>query len=152
MHEIRKLVAELKKFKPGRPLKKYICYAVFPKFKNIESGARIDFDFPLTALVGPNGSGKSSLLHALWGMPYRYSTSKFWFSTDLDPIESSEEEPQRYFYGHWHEELNGVVETRKARIGKKNDYWEPYRLSTQDGMKKWSRGNLRENQKIVGTQ
>lgn len=142
MQEIRKLVAELKKFKPGKPLKKYICYAVFPKFKNIEPGARIDFDFPLTALVGPNGSGKSSLLHALWGMPYGYSTSKFWFSTDLDPIESNQEEPQRYFYGHWHEGLNNVVETRKARLGKKTDYWEPYRLSTQDGMKKMIQGEF----------
>lgn len=80
-------------------------------------------------------------------MPYGYSTSKFWFSTDLDPIESNQEEPQRYFYGHWHEQLNNVVETRKARLGKKTDYWEPYRLSTQDGMKKMIQGEFKGKSK-----
>jgi len=132
--EVTNLIETLKKLKPGSPLKNYITHAVFPKFKNIEPGTRVDFEFPLTALVGANGSGKSSLLHALWGMPYGYSTSKFWFSTDLDPIEHIKKDPQRYFYGHWHSTYKGVVETRKARIGTKRDYWEPYRWSKRDGM------------------
>jgi predicted ATPase len=132
--EIIALVDTLRNFKPGRPLKNYITHATFPRFKNIEPRTRIDFDFPFTALVGANGIGKSSLLHALWGMPYGYSTSKFWFSTDLDPIEENKKDPQRYFYGYWHEAYGNIVETRKARIGKKRDYWEPYRWSKNDGM------------------
>lgn len=59
---------------------------------------------------------------------------KFWFSTDLDPIEDNKKDPQRYFYGYWHDEYGNAVETRKARIGKKRDYWEPYRWSGRDGM------------------
>jgi len=111
-------------FKPGKPLKNYIAYAVFPKFKHIEAGTKVDFPFPLTALVGPNGSGKSSLLHALYGMPARSSTIRFWFATALDPIAGPKRDPQRYFYGHWNESFNDIVETRKARLGSKPDYWE----------------------------
>lgn len=140
--EIVALVDTVKKFKPGKPLKHYITHAVFPKFKNIEPGTRIDFEFPLTALVGANGIGKSSLLHALWGMPYGHSTSKFWFSTDLDPIEDNKKDPQRYFYGYWHDGYGDVVETRKARIGKKRDYWEPYRWSGRDGMMPMPEGDF----------
>ncbi|MFU6379005.1 ATP-dependent nuclease [Metapseudomonas otitidis] len=131
---IAQLVEALREFRPGKPLKNYIAYAVFPKFKSIEPSTRVDFNFPLTALVGANGIGKSSLLHALWGMPYGYSTSKFWFSTALDPIEGTQRNPQRYFYGHWNESFKGIVETRKARVGSKRDYWEPARRSGPDGM------------------
>lgn len=141
--KIEELVGILRGFKPGRPLKGYITHAVFPKFKNIEPFTRVDFQFPLTALVGANGIGKSSLLHALWGMPYGYSTSKFWFSTELDPIENNKKNPQRYFYGHWHDEYGDVVETRKARLGTKRDYWEPYRRSAKDGMQPIPDGNYK---------
>lgn len=132
--QIAKLIDAISRFKAGKPLKHYITHAVFPRFKNIEPGTRVDFSFPLTALVGANGIGKSSLLHALWGMPLGYSTHKFWFSTALDPIVAKKRSPQRYFYGHWNDSFRGIVETRKARIGKKADYWEPYRLSKVDGM------------------
>lgn len=133
---IRKLVKTLRTFSPGHPLKHYIAHATFPKFKSIEPGTRVDFSFPLTALVGANGIGKSSLLHAMWGMPRGYSTSRFWFATELDPIEGNRKDPQRFFYGYWNDSFGGVVETRKARIGKKRgtDYWEPYRSSIKDGM------------------
>lgn len=142
--EIAKLVDTIKGFKPGGALKSYITHITFPKFKNIEPGTRVDFDFALTALVGANGIGKSSVLHALWGAPFGYSTSKYWFATELDPIEGSRKEPQRFFYGHWNESYQGVVETRKARIGKKrgSDYWEPYRSSTGDGMRPLPEGDF----------
>jgi hypothetical protein len=143
-HEIASLVETLRKFKPGAPLKHYIAYATFPKFKNIEPGTRVDFEFPLTALVGANGIGKTSLLHALWGMPYGYSTSKFWFETDLDPIEGNRKDAQRYFYGHWSDAYDAVVETRKARVGQKRggDYWEPARRSGRDGMVEIPEGEI----------
>lgn len=131
---INELIEILRKFKPGKPLKNYITHARFPKFKSIEPGTQIDFDFPLTAIVGANGIGKSSVLHAMWGMPFGYTTSKFWFATELDPIESTQKDPQRYVYGHWNDAYQNIVETRKARLGKKDDYWEPYRRSEADGM------------------
>ncbi|MGO4776850.1 AAA family ATPase, partial [Lysobacter sp. 2RAB21] len=142
--EISALVATIKGFKPGGALKSYITHITFPKFKNIEPKTTIKFDFPLTALVGANGIGKSSVLHALWGAPFGYSTAKYWFATELDPIEGNQKNPQRFFYGHWSDSYNGIVETRKARIGKKRgaDYWEPYRTSVQDGMKQLPEGNF----------
>jgi len=122
-------------FKPGRPLKKFVGKIVFPNFKNFAPGAEVRFDHPLTALVGPNGSGKSSLLHALWGMPKGKSTSRFWFSTALDPIEEGGENGiSRYFYSHWIDGLNDFVETRKVRGRKREGYWEPARLLESDGM------------------
>lgn len=132
--EIGDLVEKLKNFKPGNPLKHFITHARFPKFKNIEPDTRIDFQFPITALVGANGIGKTSVLHALWGMPFKYSTSRFWFATDLDPIEGSNQDPQRFIYGHWNGSFKGIVETRKARVGRKRDYWEPTRLIPAEGM------------------
>jgi energy-coupling factor transporter ATP-binding protein EcfA2 len=141
--DIAELVNTIKGFKPGGALKQYITHITFPKFKIIEPRATITFDFALTALVGANGIGKSSVLHALWGAPFGYSTSKFWFATELDPIEGSRRDPQRFFYGHWNSAFGGVVETRKARIGKKRgaDYWEPYRSSTTDGMQPLPEGD-----------
>lgn len=131
--EIKKLVEVIRRFRPGTKLRHYIGYAQFPSFKSLEPATRIDFEFPLTALVGPNGIGKSSVLHALWGMPFGQSTSKFWFETELDPIIGT----PRYFYSYWNDSFGGFVESRKARVGTKKgaDYWEPARLSTPDGMK-----------------
>lgn len=122
-------------YSPGKQLKNYIGYARFPNFKNIAPGTTIEFGFPITALVGANGSGKSSVLHALWGMPRGYSTHKFWFSTELDPIrEGGELGVARYVYGHWNEQLGCYVETRKARGKKRADYWEPTKATKGDGM------------------
>jgi len=114
---------------------KYIRYAVFPNFKTLKPGAKIEFDFPLTAIIGPNGSGKSSILYALYGMPLRYSTSKFWFSTTLDPIQEGKKlGPNRYYYSHFIRSLPLWVETKKVRGRKNESYWEPARASVKDGM------------------
>lgn len=133
--ETVKLLKELSGFKPGKPLLHYITHARFINFKGLERNARVDFHFPFTVIVGANGMGKSSILHGLFGMPEGYSTATFWFSTKLDPIEGKSSDPPRYIYGHWHQEKNEVVETRKARVyskKRKYDYWEPTKVA--DGM------------------
>lgn len=135
--EIIKNIEALRRFRPGHPLKHYIHYIVFPRYKNLQPGTRIEFEFPVAALVGANGIGKTSVLHALWGAPYGYSTSRFWFETDLDPIEGEGSDTQRFFYGHWNESFNGCVETRKNRVRRKDrskEYWEPARIRLPDGM------------------
>lgn len=138
-HEtIENNVKVLLKFSPGKPLEKYIVYARFPNFKNIERNAEIYFEFPFTAIVGANGSGKSSILYALFGMPDGFSTSRFWFSTDLDPIVTAAvRDPPRSICGHWHSGYKNVVETRKARVYRKTrnyEYWEPTKATKGDGM------------------
>ena len=118
----------------------YITHIRFPRFKNISDGARIDFTFPVTALVGSNGSGKTSVLNALYGAPSGKSTSKYWFSTKVDPIQEGEGSPSRFIYGHRNAVLKEIVETRKARVRKKKggrldpNYWEPTKESPGDGM------------------
>ncbi|WP_087865907.1 ATP-binding protein [Comamonas thiooxydans] len=118
----------------------YITHIRFPRFKNISDGARIDFTFPVTALVGSNGSGKTSVLNALYGAPSGKSTSKYWFSTKVDPIQEGEGSPSRFIYGHRNAAYKEIVETRKARVRKKKNgrldpnYWEPTKESPGDGM------------------
>lgn len=133
---IQELVGVVGAFVPGQQLKKFITHIRFPRFKNIEPNTRIDFTFPLTALVGANGSGKTSVIHALYGAPKGKSTSDFWFTTAADPIQEGKGEPNRFIYGHYLDSQKGVVETRKARVSnKKNpDYWEPTKATTGDQM------------------
>lgn len=135
---IKELTEAVKKLTPGAPLLNYITHARFPNFKGLERNAELDFPFALTALVGANGIGKSSVLHALYGMPDGQSTAKYWFATAVDPIEVKVvRDPPRYVYGHWHEGVNGIVETRKARVHSKTrayEYWEPTKVSKKDGM------------------
>lgn len=118
----------------------YITHIRFPRYKNIADGTRIDFTFPVTALVGANGSGKTSVLNALYGAPARKSTGQYWFSTKVDPIEEGEGSPSRFIYGHRNPSLRQVVETRKARVRKTRggrldpNYWEPTKESSGDDM------------------
>ena len=118
----------------------YITHIRFPRYKNMAAGARIDFNFPVTALVGPNGSGKTSVLNALYGAPMRKSTGEYWFSTKVDPIEEGEGSPNRFIYGHYNKSFKGLVETRKARVRKMRDgrddpnYWEPTKEAPGDDM------------------
>lgn len=131
----------------------YITHIRFPRYKNIVDGTRIDFTFPITALVGSNGSGKTSILNALYGAPARKSTGQYWFSTKVDPIEEGEGSPSRFIYGHYNRTLRSIVETRKARVRKVRggradpNYWEPTKESSGDGM---SDPDLKVLKKYVG--
>lgn len=118
----------------------FITHIRFPRYKNMADGARIDFSFPITALVGSNGSGKTSVLNALFGAPARYSTAQFWFSTKVDPIVEGDGSPNRFIYGYFHTAYKEIVETRKARVRKTRrgrpdpNYWEPTKETAGDGM------------------
>ena len=116
-------------------LEPYISHIRFPHFKNLEDGARIDFDFPITALVGPNGANKSSVLRALFGAPGNNNLGTRWFSTRVDPIDV-EGKRSRFIYGFWNQRTQQIVEVMKTRIHKTQnpDYWEPSRPISRDGM------------------
>ncbi|MGJ8514833.1 AAA family ATPase [Carnimonas bestiolae] len=146
--ELLKKMGKYEKIFPG-----YITHIRFPRYKNIVDGTRVDFTFPITALVGPNGSGKTSVLNALYGAPARKSTGDYWFSTKVDPIEEGEGSPNRFIYGHHSSDLKSIVETRKARVRKERhgrpdpNYWEPTKETTGDGMKEH---DLREGKNYAG--
>lgn len=138
---LQTVVQDLSQMRPGKPFARFITHIRFPRFKNLSTGTRIDFEFPVTALVGSNGCGKTSVLHALFGAPEGSSTSEYWFATNVDAIESRDDDPQRFIYGHWLRDAKwhpggGVVETRKARVKKddKPEYWEPTKITSGDGM------------------
>lgn len=141
------IIKELQKMKDNQVFEQYIDFIQFPKFKNLEAGTRINFDFPLTVLVGKNGSNKSSVLTALYGAPHGYSTGNFWFSTDTDPIFEGKGERNRYFYQYTlNKNTSGkeVLKQRTMRSGttvKKEDpdYWETAEPVLSIGMKKGDR-------------
>lgn len=139
---IEKEIDDIKKMKANGIFKKYIEYIVFPYYKNLVPGTKINLDFPITILVGKNGSGKSSTLHALYGAPYWKSCSDFWFSTEVDPIEETGGAGRnRFFYGYKEDKDSEVKEVMKTRMrrGSKTkeedpDYWETSKPIKKDGM------------------
>jgi len=123
-----------KNFRLGQ-FDRFIHEMCFPKFKSFAPDAKIAFKFPVTILIGPNGGGKSSILHAAWGMPLKYSTSRFWFSTPVDPIDFDANNQHRFWYSHYIKQLKLVVESRKMCGNKNHGYWEPTRPAQKEGMK-----------------
>lgn len=124
-----------KKFK-DRDFDKFIHDVTLSKFKSFAPGTKIEFKFPVTVLVGHNGGGKSSLLHAVWGMPLKHSTSRFWFSTPVDPIKYDAQDQNRYWYSHYIKKIKRIAESRKISGNKRHGYWEPSRPSQREGMQK----------------
>ena len=94
-----KIYTVLERLRKYKKLEPYINYIRFPSYKNLDQDLRIDFDFPLTAIVGQNGTNKSSVLRAIYGCPDGYSVGNFWFSTDIDPISDSSR--SRYIYSYF---------------------------------------------------
>lgn len=134
---MKETINTLKQLKEKKKLEPYINHIRFPSYRNLESNLRIDFDFPLTALVGQNGTNKSSILRAVWGCPEGYSLARFWFSTDVDKILEDGGRP-RYIYSYYQQDALRDVEVIKMRIQKSDnpEYWEPARPQTGDGMEK----------------
>ncbi len=135
MTPIDDLVSSAQRKFEAHEFDKFIHEMCFPKFKNFAPDAMIQLRFPITVLVGPNGGGKSSILHAAWGMPLKHSTSRFWFSTPVDPIEFDEKDQNRYWYSHYVKPLKLVVQSRKMCGNKNFGYWEPTRPALKEGMK-----------------
>lgn len=139
---MEKEINEIRKMKEKGVFKNYIEYIVFPYYKNLVPGTKINLNFPITILVGKNGSGKSSTLHALYGAPYWKSCSDFWFSTEVDPIEETGGKGRnRFFYGYKEDKQSEIKEVMKMRMkrGSKTkeedpDYWETSKPIKRDGM------------------
>lgn len=134
MTPIQVLIKSIEKKFKAREFDKFIYDVTFSKFKAFAPGSKVEFRFPITVLVGPNGGGKSSLLHAAWGMPLRHSTSRFWFSTPVDPIDNSGKNRNRYWYSHYIKGIQKTVESRKISGNKRHGYWEPSRPAQREGM------------------
>lgn len=117
-------------------LEPYIRHIRFPQYKNVYPFTRIDFTFPITALVGANGTNKTSLLKALYGAPGNNNLGNYWFSTDIDPILEGNDYPNCFIYGYENSNTNETVEVIKTRVRKENDpdYWEPSRPIKRYGM------------------
>ncbi|WP_248697220.1 ATP-dependent nuclease [Pseudomonas syringae] len=119
----------------------FISHIRFPRYRNLAPYFRIDFNYPITALVGENGTNKSSILRALYGAPSDNSPGTFWFSTSLDPIEEDGEAPNCFIYGYYNPQAKIIVEVLKTRLkydkkeaGQNPDYWEPSRPIMKYGM------------------
>lgn len=131
--DIGVLIGELKGMKDNKVFNPFIDYIRFPFYRNLEKDTKITFDFPLTVFVGQNGSGKSSTLQALYGCPLNYSIGKFWFSTKVDPIETSGERPAIIYAYHENGKQVEVLKQRSKR-NEKPDYWEPSKPVLKYGM------------------
>lgn len=111
-------------------LEPYIKYIRFPKYKNLANNTKINFNFPITALIGMNGTNKSSILRALYGSPNHYNLGNLWFETGIDKIDSNNNEPNCFIYAYdipdCHYKNAEVIKTR-IKKGNDPDYWEPSR-------------------------
>jgi hypothetical protein len=125
----------------ARRFEPYIHHIRFPHFRNLRDGTRIDFDYPVTALVGPNGTNKTAILRALQGCPDQFNIGLYWFSTDLDPIAGiTPKDRHRFIYGYFAPSVGRVVEVIKSRIASEDpDYFEPARPILADGMERMPR-------------
>lgn len=128
----------LLKLLEGKKLEPYVRHIRFPQYKNLIADTRIDFTYPITALVGANGTNKSSILRAVWGAPGFNNLGNFWFSTSTDPIKETGGRPSCFVYGTWDPNSKQVVEVLKTRVSNEEnaDYWEPSRPLAIYGMKK----------------
>lgn len=121
----------------GNSFEPFIRHIRFPYFKNLTPGLKINFSFPITALVGPNGSNKSSVLRAIACCPHYENLGDYWFATDVDPIDEDGGRP-RYIFGYIDTHSKKTAEVIQTRIlrADKPEYWEPSRPLVADGMER----------------
>lgn len=127
---------KLRSLLTNKQMEPFIRHIRFPYYKNLSPNTRIDFTYPITALVGANGTNKSSVLRALFGAPGHNNLGVYWFSTSIDPIQETGDERNCFIYGYWNEYETKTVEVLKTRIHKESDpdYWEPSRPVLKYGM------------------
>lgn len=113
----------------SKQLEPFIGHIRYPQYKNLTPNTKVEFTYPITALVGANGTNKSSILRSLYGAPENNNLGNFWFSTSIDPIDETGGKPNCFIYGYWNDGYQKVVEVLKTRIKKEDDpdYWEPSR-------------------------
>ena len=121
-------------FERLKELPDYLYYPIishirFPRYKNLIPNFKIEFKYPITALVGVNGASKSSVLRAIYGSPKNKSIEDYWFETDVDHVNDAATSKSAFVYGYYNQSASRNVEVVKVRIKKdKNpDYWEPSR-------------------------
>lgn len=119
-------------------LEPFIKHIRYPQYKNIAPGTKVEFSFPITALVGANGTNKSSVLRSLYGAPGHNNLGNLWFSTSTDPIKETGGNASCFIYGYKNAAANRDVEVLKTRINKESDpdYWEPSRPIVGYGMER----------------
>jgi predicted ATPase len=107
----------------------------FPNYRNLRPDSELPFDFPITVLLGQNGTNKSSILHALYGSPFKQTVADFWFETKLDAIPETKNGRKQSII-HRYKKDGKLVECIKARAPREGnpDYWEPVRHSRVYGL------------------
>lgn len=99
----------------------------FPNYRNLQLGADLPFEFPLTVLLGRNGTNKSSILHALYGSATGKTIADFWFETKIDSIPATVDGMKQSVVHSYKNDEGDIVECIKARAPRKAadpDYWE----------------------------
>lgn len=141
VQEIRQLISQIRKELKNQKFQPFIHAVTFAKFKNIGPDEQIEFKFPLAAIVGQNGTCKTAILHALSGAPNRKSPGKWWFQTQVDPIDSPVPRSlainqKAAFWYRYSDESGKQLRALKTRIRRDADpdYWEPSRPVEDYGM------------------
>lgn len=137
----------LVKLASGGMLEPYIKYIRFPRFRNLADDLKIDFQYPITALVGTNGTNKSSILRAIQGCPGNNNLGMYWFSTSIDPIDETGDKPNCFIYAYYHIGSKKLVEVLKTRVfnNENEDYWEPSRAIRAYGMQAFDKTQPAQN-------
>lgn len=113
----------------------YIRNLVLAEYKNISHLTKIDFSFPITALVGANGTNKSSILKALYGAVPGISLGEIWFNTAVDVVSN----PSYFYTYNLYAEDKNVIAVPQVRLTKVSrpgnpDEWETGRPKLSYGM------------------